>query len=77
MDSKFNEVLYDKVCHMMLDIHDDNINATELGFAVSECVYVKAILTSICWHALQNLVLIEEDRKDNIVEIINKIGYGR
>ena len=73
---KFNELLYDKVSNMMVKVNENNINAKELGFAGSDCIYVKSILTSICWHALQNLVLIEEDRRDNLVELINKIGYG-
>lgn len=77
MDAKFNEILYDKVSKMMIRLNDNNVSALQLGFAISDCVYVKTILTSICWHALQNLVLVEEDRKDNLVEIINKIGYGR
>lgn len=61
---------------LVVKINNINLRRAESGFVNNDCDYTRTMLTTICLHALQNNLIYTEDRLKNIVELIDRIGYG-
>lgn len=52
-----------------------NAKRLQMGM-VSQCDYVKGLLTTISLHALSNLIIFDCDRREKLIGICNTLRHG-
>lgn len=53
------------------------VNAKRLQAGlVSQCDYVKGLLTTMSLHALSNLIIFDCERREKLIEICNTLRHG-
>lgn len=75
MDNDYIETIHNNFNEDLIKINEAALSRLKLGFIITDCNFIKSILGVICIHALENPVIFDESRFNNIITIINKISY--
>ena len=77
MSTKINQVVIDNFNNNIINIQQVNIKRLQAGFVQSSCDYAKTMVSIIIGHIIQNLELLNDDRLDNVNDLINRLSYDR
>lgn len=73
MEEQTKQSIVDRYNSILIDMEQQNIEATELGFINNDC---SPILFSILIHCVENIEIFNKDQLININSFINKLSYG-
>ena len=76
MIDNINDALHANTHELVVRINDVNIKRAELGFVNTDCDYTRTMLATVCLHALENPIIFNNNRMREVVELVNKLGYG-
>ena len=76
MNTNITDALHANTHELVIKINEVNIKRAEAGFVDKDCDYIRTMLATICLHALENPLIFTTNRMNEVVGLINKIGYG-
>lgn len=74
MNKVYIDEIKDNFESFAIDIGINNIKRLEIGF-VSQDSYIKGLISTITLHALENLIIFNDEQYENLIGICNTIRH--